>query len=67
MGTAKPFGDQAALKALKEGEEQGLKQYGEIAQERTIEPSVRRLIERRMIPQQRAHIWKIEEIINKVG
>lgn len=41
MGAAKLFGDKAALKALKEGEESGLKQYRSLAEDPAAGPDVK--------------------------
>ena len=41
MGAAKLFGDKPALKALKEGEESGLKQYESLAQDSAAAPDVK--------------------------
>ena len=41
MGTAKLLGDKAALKALKEGEEDGVKQYDRVAQQASALTEVR--------------------------
>jgi hypothetical protein len=43
MGTAKLFGDKAALKALKEGEESGLKEYRDFAGDESAPPEVKSL------------------------
>ena len=44
MGTAKLFGDKAALKALKEGEESGVKAYESVVQDPGASPEVKQAI-----------------------
>jgi uncharacterized protein (TIGR02284 family) len=65
-GTAKVLGDTAALKALKEGEEHGLKEYEEIAKETWADPSFRNTIRETYIPKQRAHIQAIDELMERI-
>jgi hypothetical protein len=61
MGAAKLFGDKAALKALKEGEESGLKEYERIAQDAgaSTENVVSSFISR-----QQAHIAHLNRLID---
>jgi uncharacterized protein (TIGR02284 family) len=63
MGTAKIFGDKAALTALKEGEEHGKKQYEELLKQSDIDPSSRTIIQNELLPQQEQHIRTLERII----
>jgi len=61
-GTAKVFGVNAALKALKEGEEHGIKEYQEALNNGL--PSVcRNLIETTLLPQTRAHVSTLDRLM----
>ena len=66
MGTAKIFGDKSALKALKEGEEHGLKQY-EDALNDDIDPSLKNMIKEKFIPRQKSHIRTIDKMMERVA
>ncbi len=66
MGTAKLFGDKAALKALKEGEEHGLKQYHDIATDEEIDVAMKSFVTDRLIPQQQAHIRRLDTMMSQV-
>ena len=63
-GTAKLFGDASALKALKEGEEHGLKDYREAIDD--VDESARELITRKLIPAQERHIGALDAMIEKI-
>lgn len=63
-GTAKLFGDASALKALKEGEEHGLKDYREALDE--IDEPARVLISNQLIPNQVRHIAVLDGMIAKI-
>src|SRR5438874_4738999 len=54
-GTAKVFGQDAALKALKAGEEQGIKDYEAALQEGELATECRTLISTSLLPQTREH------------
>lgn len=60
-GTAKLFGNKAALKALKEGEEHGLKDY-EDALKKDLPVDVQAAI-RQFIPKQREHITVLNRLM----
>lgn len=64
-GTAKLFGDASALKALKEGEEHGLKDYREALAD-LDEPS-RNLVSTLLIPNQVRHIGGLDGMIAKIA
>jgi uncharacterized protein (TIGR02284 family) len=64
QGAAKLFGDKAALKALKEGEEHGLKDY-EDALTKELPADVLTAI-RQFIPKQREHITVLDRLIEQV-
>ena len=59
-GGASFFGDKAALKALKMGEEHGLKEYREVMSESKIDPELKRVIQTDLLPVQERHIKTIE-------
>src|SRR5262249_55511946 len=61
-GTAKLFGDSAALKALKEGEEHGLKDYREAIND--VDSSSAALIESELIPSQQRHIGTLDRMMS---
>lgn len=65
QGTANLFGDTAALKSLKEGEEHGLKDYEEALDD--VDDSSRALIASQLIPQQQRHLSLLNQLINVTG
>ncbi|MEE2672080.1 MAG: DUF2383 domain-containing protein [Bdellovibrionota bacterium] len=64
-GVAKTFGEKAALKALKEGEEHGLKQY-ESALDKNIPENLKSQIRSTFIPNQKTHIQTIDNLMSRV-
>jgi bacterioferritin (cytochrome b1) len=64
-GTANLFGDTASLKALKEGEEHGLKDYNEGVDD--IDATSAELVANQLIPAQQRHISVLTQLINAVG
>ena len=62
MGTAKLFGDKAALKALKEGEESGLKEYRAFADDESAPPEVKSLAAQ-LAKRREAHIGVLDRLI----
>ena len=64
-GAAKMFGDKAALKALKEGEEHGVKDYEDAIRDHGIDDTLREAIESSFIPQQRKHIASLSRMITQ--
>jgi uncharacterized protein (TIGR02284 family) len=64
-GTAKLLGNTAALKALKEGEEHGLKEYQDALDNKDLPADCRELL-LGFIPKQRQHIQAIDQLLNKV-
>jgi rubrerythrin len=62
-GTAKLFGNAAALKALKEGEEHGVSEYEQALKDESLDPQARRLISETLLPQQRTHISTLDRLI----
>jgi uncharacterized protein (TIGR02284 family) len=65
QGTMNLFGDAAALKSLKEGEEHGLKDYQEAIDD--VDPSSAQLIQNQLIPAQQRHIDLLDQLINAAG
>lgn len=65
--TASLFGDAAALKALKEGEEHGLKEYREALEGPELPADVRTAIMQQMIPAQQRHIESLDSLIAAIG
>jgi uncharacterized protein (TIGR02284 family) len=63
-GTAKVFGNAAALKALKEGEEHGLKFYQDALQDANLPEDCKSLIRYRLLPQTQAHIPVLDRLMN---
>src|SRR5947199_6340539 len=64
-GTMNVFGDSSSLKALKEGEEHGLKDYQEALDD--VDSSSAQLIQNQLIPAQQRHINLLDQLINSVG
>jgi bacterioferritin (cytochrome b1) len=64
-GTANLFGDAASLKALKEGEEHGLKDYEEGVDD--IDATSAELVSNQLIPAQQRHIQLLDQLINSVA
>lgn len=62
MGAAKLFGDKAALKGLKEGEENGLKDYENVARDSSASAEVKNIISPLMARQQE-HIRQLDRLI----
>lgn len=62
-GTAKLFGDTAAIKALKEGEEHGQKSYEEALQDDELHADCRALISTTILPQTREHIATLDRLM----
>lgn len=67
MGTAKLFGDKAALSALKRGEEHGLKQYQDALQDEALDDSCRSIIRNQLVPQQEAHVRTLDRILDTLN
>ncbi len=64
-GTANLLGDAASLKALKEGEEHGLKDYAEGVDD--IDLTSAELVQNQLIPAQQRHINLLDQLISSVG
>ncbi|MFW7379349.1 MAG: DUF2383 domain-containing protein [Oligoflexus sp.] len=65
-GTAKVFGDKAALKALKEGEEHGFKSYQRALEDEGLSQDDKQLISSRLIPLQQQHIQIIDRFMEAI-
>jgi len=64
-GTAKAFGKTAALKALKEGEESGLKSYEKLSADKDLPPECVTVLRNELIPQTRAHISGLDRLMER--
>lgn len=62
MGTAKLLGDKAALKALKEGEESGLKSYESVAQDPSAPADTKSLLAA-IITMEQEHVRKLDRLM----
>lgn len=61
-GVAKLFGNTAALKALKEGEEHGIKSYETALEDKELPEECKTLI-RTLLPQTRAHLPVLDRLL----
>lgn len=64
-GTAKLLGNTAALKALKEGEEHGLKDYEDALQDENLPDDCQALL-RGLLTRQRAHLEAVDRLMARV-
>jgi uncharacterized protein (TIGR02284 family) len=64
-GTAKLFGNTAALSALKQGEEHGLNDYRDALKNEDLPTECRGLISNTLMPQTQEHIATLERIIGR--
>jgi uncharacterized protein (TIGR02284 family) len=62
-GTAKLLGNDAALKALKEGEEHGIKEYEEALEDKNLPADCRTLIRSTLLPRARSHISVLDRLM----
>lgn len=65
MGTAQLFGDKAALKALKEGEESGLEEYESVLNDTAISQDVKALASD-LVATQRMHVQRLDGLMSSV-
>jgi uncharacterized protein (TIGR02284 family) len=65
QGTMNLLGDTSSLKALKEGEEHGLKDYQEALDD--VDASSAQLIQNQFIPAQQRHINLLDQLLSSVG
>ena len=64
-GTAKLFGNTAALKALKEGEESGIKSYEGALKDNTLPVDCQTLIRSQLLPQTQSHIPVLDRLMEQ--
>jgi len=62
-GGAKLIGKTAALKALKEGEEQGISDYEKALKDDNLAADCKTLISTRLLPQTRAHVPVLDRLM----
>lgn len=62
-GTSKLFGNAAALKALKEGEESGINSYEDALEDATLPADCKELVRSRLLPQTKAHVPVLERLM----
>lgn len=65
-GSAKLFGDAAALRALREGEQHGLKEYQEALQNKNLPQETKNLIQGELLPKQSEHVATLDSIIKSM-
>ena len=66
-GTAKVFGNAAALKALKEGEEHGLKSYEDALGDSGLPADCKDLIRGKLLPKTREHVATLDRLMSAKG
>lgn len=66
-GTATAFGDKAAIKALKEGEEHGVNTYEKALRDRELDDEIRQIIRSQLLPKTKAHIAVLDDLLVKAG
>lgn len=64
MGGAKLLGESASLKALKEGEESGIKDYQSALSDPGIPGNTKTLIQNSLLPQSQQNIHQLDNIMN---
>lgn len=64
QGTMSLFGDASSLKALKEGEEHGLKDYHDATP--SLDVTSQQLVQNQLIPQQQRHIDLLDQMISTI-
>jgi len=62
-GTAKLFGNSAALSALKQGEERGISDYEAALQDNDLTRECKDLIRTKLLPKTRDHLQVLERVI----
>jgi uncharacterized protein (TIGR02284 family) len=63
-GAARIFGNTAALEALRQGEQHGIKEYEKAMEADELEAETRKLIGNRLLPQAQAHIPVLDRLID---
>ena len=64
-GTAKVIGTAATLRALREGEEHGVKVYEQAIADEGVDGEARNLARMRFLPAQHAHIARLQRLIDE--
>lgn len=64
-GTAKVIGNRAAIVALKEGEEHGVRDYESALSDDALDPKIKQLIGAELLPRTRAHIPVLERLLEQ--
>jgi hypothetical protein len=62
-GTAKALGKEAALKALKEGEEHGIKEHEQALNKRSLQADCKSLIRTQLLPQAQTHVSELDRMM----
>jgi uncharacterized protein (TIGR02284 family) len=62
-GSAKLFGEQAALTALQKGEQYGKTQYHEALEDKDVMPECRQMIADELLPRQVMHIKQLDSLL----
>ena len=57
------FGDKTAMRALKQGEEHGVREYEEALEDGSIQPELKQKIRAELLPKQKEHINTINSIL----
>ena len=65
VGSAKVLGDTAALKALKEGEQHGVKEYKELLENKNASEELKTIVRGSILPKQEEHIKFLDQMIDK--
>jgi CBS domain-containing protein len=63
-GTGKAMDDKAALKILKEGEQNGIQDYQDALRDLGLDPEVKRLITTELLPKARSHVPVLEKFLS---
>ena len=63
-GSAKVFGNTAAMKALKEGEEHGMKEYESALKNPDVDPECRTIISNTLLPRTRSHVPVLDRLMS---
>jgi uncharacterized protein (TIGR02284 family) len=63
-GASKLFGDTAALKALKQGEEHGIHAYERVLQDDSVPGICKSVIRDTLLPQSRAHVETLDRLMS---
>jgi uncharacterized protein (TIGR02284 family) len=64
QGAAQMFGAASALKALKEGEEHGIKEYEAFLNDETADQECKDLVRTRLLPQAQSHLPILDRLID---